>query len=174
MNPKDNLVLTGFMGTGKTTVGRLVAEKLDMEFVDTDAAIESQNGPIKAIFEDQGEAAFREIEKVVATELGNRSGLVIATGGKMLLDAANVDSLGRTGMIFCLTATSDEIVARVTDEFGHTDRPLLATSEPRKRVAELLAERAAGYSQFRQIATSRRTAVEVAEEIAGVWADQGT
>ena len=86
MSPDHNLILTGFMGTGKTTVGRLVARKLGREFVDTDLVIEERHGPIQEIFDRQGESAFRDIERTLAVELGQRKRLVIATGGRMLLD----------------------------------------------------------------------------------------
>ncbi len=92
MRSEQNLVLTGFMGTGKTTVGRMLAEKLGMEFVDTDELIESRHGPIPRIFADRGESEFRAIEQEVARELGERSGLVIATGGRMVLDDDNFGS----------------------------------------------------------------------------------
>jgi shikimate kinase len=92
----DNLILTGFMGTGKTTVGRLVAQKLGREFIDTDIVIEERHGPIDAIFNSQGESAFRDIERALAHELGQRTGLVIATGGRMLIDPENVKALRRS------------------------------------------------------------------------------
>ena len=76
-----NLVLTGFMGTGKTTVGRILADRLGYGFVDTDEVIESRAGPIPEIFDRDGEEAFREMERSVARELSGRTGLVIATGG---------------------------------------------------------------------------------------------
>src|SRR3970040_282740 len=102
MHPEHNLVLTGFMGTGKTTVGHALAVKLGMEFVDTDELIEARHGPIARIFAEQGEAEFRAIERTVARELGQRTGLVIATGGRMILDPENFQSLSKNGRIFCL------------------------------------------------------------------------
>ena len=91
MRPDDNLVLTGFMATGKTTVGRSLAERLGLEFVDTDLLIESMHGPISQIFEQKGEEWFRSIERGVAAELGTKTGLVIATGGRLLLDPENLE-----------------------------------------------------------------------------------
>ena len=119
MSPDNNLILTGFMGTGKTTVGRLVAEKLGREFVDTDLVIEERHGPIQEIFDRQGESAFRDIERALAGELGQRNGLVIATGGRLLLDPENFRLLSENGRIFCLVATPEEIYQRVT---GDTSR----------------------------------------------------
>ncbi len=82
-----NVVLTGFMATGKTTVGRLLAERLGYEFVDTDQLIEQRHGPIPAIFRESGEGEFRRLERSVADELAARRQLVISTGGRLLLDA---------------------------------------------------------------------------------------
>ena len=123
---EPNIVLTGFMGTGKTTAGRLLAERLGMEFVDTDELLEERHGPIAEIFETRGEAAFRELEHALAEELSDRRGVVISTGGRMMLDADNVTALSRTGRVFCLVATPDEIFDRVSSDADRTARPLLA------------------------------------------------
>ena len=108
--PNHNIVLTGFMGTGKTTIGRLLADRVGYEFVDTDAIIESRHGPIADIFATQGEERFRSIERALAAELAERTRLVISTGGGTLLDDPSADALGRTGTVFCLVATPDEIL----------------------------------------------------------------
>jgi shikimate kinase len=153
---RKNVVLTGFMGTGKTTVGKLLAEKLGYTFVDTDGLIENRTGQrVHEIFRDRGQAAFREMETAVARELAQREGIVIATGGRMMLDSANVAVLSRHGSVFCLVATPEEILARVTPEAEQ--RPLLAVENPTQRILELMQEREAGYSRFQQIVTSDRT-----------------
>src|SRR5262245_20360797 len=108
-----NIVLTGFMGTGKTTVGRLLAARLGYEFVDTDQVIFERDGEIADIFRTRGENAFREIERELARELASRERLVISTGGRMMLDPDNATAFGRNGMIFCLVATPDEIFERI-------------------------------------------------------------
>src|SRR5512143_2336464 len=98
---RTNIVLTGFMGTGKTTVGRLLAAQLGYEFVDTDVLIEARLGrPISQVFAELGEAAFRQMEADLAQELANREGLVISTGGRLMLDPANVAALSRQGRVF--------------------------------------------------------------------------
>ena len=90
----DNIILTGFMGTGKSSVGRLLAKHLGYEFVDTDEWIAARCGKaIHDIFRDQGEAAFREMEAALARELGGLKKKVIATGGRLMLDAANAAAL---------------------------------------------------------------------------------
>jgi shikimate kinase len=160
---RRNVVLTGFMGTGKTTVGRLLAARLGYEFVDTDAEIEQRHGPIPVIFAEHGEPTFRTIERRVAAEFGDRDGLVISTGGRMLLDPANEQVLSAHGDVFCLTASIDEIWRRVGRTA--TDRPLLAGADPRQRIVELLAERQARYARFPQVATDGRPPVEIVDEI---------
>ena len=162
---RANLILTGFMGTGKTTVGRLVAERLGFAFVDTDAIIEERHGPIASIFAERGEAAFREIERGLAQELAARSGLVISTGGRFMLDEANAEVLGGTGTVCCLVAEPEEIHRRVSADRSPTERPLLTGPDPRARIVELLAERAPLYARFPQVATDGRTPSEIADEV---------
>ncbi len=169
MTSHRNLVLTGFMGTGKTTVGRDLAERLGMEFVDTDMEIEARHGSIAHIFEHEGEDAFRGFERQIATELSERTGLVIATGGRLLLDPGNLRALSQHGRIFCLVATPDEILERVTKDTVRTDRPLLASPDTRTRIVELLAERASDYARFPQITTTSVTPTAAADEIADLW-----
>lgn len=160
---RKNIILTGFMGTGKTTVGKLLAEQLQYDFVDTDALIESQAGrSIPEIFAGLGEAAFRRMEGDVALELAEREGLVIATGGRLMLDPDNVVALGRNGRIFCLVATPEEILTRVKNDGL---RPLLAGSNPAVRIAALLQEREEKYRRFPQVITSGKTPQQVADTL---------
>jgi shikimate kinase len=163
-----NIVLTGFMGTGKTTVGRLLAEQLGFEFVDTDLLIEQRHGAIADIFQTRGEEAFRQIERDLAAELAQREGLVISTGGRLMLDPRNVASLTRNGRVFCLVATPDEIYDRVTNDESARERPLLVVPDPRKRIVELLAERAAAYRRFVQVSTDGLDPDVIAADLARV------
>ncbi len=163
---ETNLILTGFMGTGKTTVGRLLADRLDLEFVDTDAVIEDRHGPIPEIFAEEGEAGFRAIERRVAAELADRTGLVVATGGRMMLDHDNQASLGATGPVLCLVADATEILRRVEADPSPIGRPLLAGDDPPARIHQLLAERAPLYAAFEQVQTAGRSPEEVADELA--------
>ncbi len=174
MRPEHNLVLTGFMATGKTTVGYELAQKLDMEFVDTDELIESRHGPISRIFAERGEAAFRAIEREVARELGRRTGLVIATGGRMILDPDNFLALSRNGRIFCLVATPDEIHNRVINDESRKDRPLLQVDDPRQRIVELLTERHVDYGRFPQFVTDHAGPDAIADEVAFMWESHST
>src|SRR5687768_15218793 len=138
---EKNIVITGFMGTGKTTIGRLLAEKLQRPFVDMDSEIERHFGkPIPQIFAEDGEPAFRILEAQLCAHLSQEKGLVLSTGGGALVNSANRQLLCETGTIICLTAGVDTILDRVE---SNTDRPLLAgTREERaQRIRQLLHER---------------------------------
>ena len=100
----SNVVLTGFMGTGKSTIGRALARELGYEFIDTDAMIVDRYGTIAQIFEQGGEDAFRQHERNTAVELAGRSGCVISTGGRFMLDDHNAAALVPTSDVFALLA----------------------------------------------------------------------
>jgi 3-dehydroquinate synthetase/adenylate kinase len=174
MHPEHNLVLTGFMGTGKTTVGCQLAHKLEMEFVDTDELIESRYGPITRIFAERGEGEFRAIEKEVARELGAKTGLVIATGGRMILDPENFKALSKNGRIFCLVATPEEIHHRVINDETRRDRPLLQVEDPQQRIIELMSERQDDYGRFPQLITDHAGPSVIADELAQLWSSHST
>lgn len=160
----EKIVLTGFMGTGKSTVGRLLAQRLGFDFTDTDAWIEAQHGrSIADIFCQDGEAAFRQMERAAARHFAGAQKMVIATGGRLMLDEENAALLGENGRVFCLTAPPEEILARLA---GDERRPLLAAPDPAARVRELLRRRAEGYGRFAQVDTRGQTPQQVAEEIA--------
>ncbi len=164
MTIAESIVLTGFMGTGKSTIGRLLADRLQLEWVDTDALIESRHGLIPEIFAANGEEAFRDMERAIAVELADRTGLVISTGGRLMLDPHNAELLGRRSRVFCLIAGADEVLRRVSSQDG-PPRPLLGEGRPLERIAALLDERQAGYAQFEQVRTDGRTQAEVADDI---------
>ena len=162
---ESNIVLTGFMGTGKTTVGRLLAERLGLLFVDTDELIEERHGPIPDIFRIRGEATFRAFEREVVLELAGLRGLVISTGGRLMLDAENASTLGQSGLVFCLVAKPDTILRRVGSGASTSQRPLLAGDDPLERIVTLLEDRKAGYGQFLQVETEWRSPAEVVDEL---------
>lgn len=164
--PPPNIVLTGFMGTGKSTVGRRLATRLGWRFVDTDEVIEQRHGSIPAIFAERGEARFREIERAIAAEVAEGCGQVVATGGRLLLDPENERVLGATGSIVCLTASVEALVARLAHDAG--ERPLLQGHVPEERIRALLAERAGGYGRFPQVPTDGLTPDEVADAVLAV------
>src|SRR3990172_13053163 len=124
MMARKNLVLTGFMGTGKSAVGRRVARRLRMRFVDMDEVLEERAGmSISRSFAERGEDAFREMESALAAELGAREGVVIATGGGAMLREQNRTTLGRNGIIVCLGCDAETVLRRLG---RNDDRPLLA------------------------------------------------
>ncbi|MBK5268268.1 MAG: shikimate kinase [Acidimicrobiia bacterium] len=165
MDDERNIVLTGFMGTGKSTVGRLLAKLLDREWLDTDRMIESEHGPIPEIFAKQGEPYFRSLERQVARELAERTNLVISTGGGMVLDREVLEILDPVCRIFSLVAAPENILSRIGRHVA-SQRPLLAGDDTMSRIAELLAERSVGYASFEMIVTDGKTAFEVATDIA--------
>ncbi len=160
-----NIVLTGFMGTGKTTVGRLLAERLGRPFVDMDAEIERRTGrSIPEIFAQEGEAAFRQQEAALAAELGQQSGLVIATGGGTLLAAQNRRALGANGIIVELYASPDALVERLRAETAQ--RPMLAGSDPVKRLHDLYERRRATYDVLpHRVDTTHRAPNQVVDAL---------
>jgi shikimate kinase len=137
---RPNLVLIGFMGTGKTTIGKICARELGYAFRDSDAEIVRRAGkPIPEIFAQEGEAAFRQYEREAIADLASQEGLVIATGGGAVLDPANADTLRACGTVVLLTAAPFVLLRRVGDA---RTRPLLASSaNPRERIMGLLRER---------------------------------
>jgi shikimate kinase len=168
---KVNLVLVGFSGTGKSTVGVLVAERTGMTFVDVDAEIERRAGcTVTELFATRGEAYFRDVESALVREVAPGARQVIATGGGALLRAENRTALEARGLLVCLRATPAEIARRLA---GDGSRPLLAEDEREARVQALLDARAAVYRSVRlHVDTDGRTAAEVADEVVTLWQTQ--
>jgi shikimate kinase len=165
---RKNIILTGFMGTGKTAVGKRLAQLLDYEFVDTDRLIEERDGrSIPQIFAQSGEAAFRALEREVACELAVGRTAVISTGGGMMMDNDNAAVFLESGLVFCLTAEVDTILKRLS-LVGAGKRPLLAGPDPRGRIETLLAERKAKYGRFRQVTTDSKSIDGVALDLLGM------
>ena len=153
------------MGTGKTTVGKLLAKKLEREFIDTDQLIEKRQGmTIPEIFTKLGEPAFRKMEADIAKELGDREGLVISTGGRLMLDPANVAALSDKGRVFCLVATPQEILSRLESDKDNR-RPLLDVPNPSEQIVELLQKRKKGYQRFLKLTTDDKQPIDVTENL---------
>jgi len=159
-----NIVLTGFMGTGKTTVGRRVAEDLHVPFLDVDSAIEKEFGrSIRTIFETDGEAHFRQLESKTIKQLAAHDNVVIATGGGALLYTENRSVLKKNGYLVCLTARVGTLLERLKDDLS---RPLLTGDDPASRMEQLLVERKGIYAVCDlQVHTDDRTIAEVANII---------
>lgn len=159
-----NVVLTGFMGTGKTTVGKELSGRLGYGFLDTDARVELESGrTISAIFAESGETVFREMEARVIQTAAALDRHVIATGGGAVLRVENMAALERNGVVVCLSATPEAIRRRL--QF-HSDRPLLREPSPEDTIRRLLGERATAYARCQlALDTSSRTITEVVDEI---------
>lgn len=159
-----NLALVGFMGTGKSTVGQQVAALLQFQFLDTDALIEEQAGKsIPAIFAENGEPTFRQLERDIVTQLESKTKLVIATGGGLACNPANLDSLKKHALVICLWASPETIWRRVRNQ---THRPLLHDPDPQGKINRLLAEREPHYRNADVLLnTEFRSAREVANLI---------
>ncbi len=161
------------MGTGKSSVGRRLATITGRDFVDTDAEIIATHGAIANIFDRDGEDHFRELERGVISTLAPRRNLVIATGGGTLLDADNVLAL-MGNEIFTLTADSDEIVRRITQD-GLEIRPLLADAEdPVAVVDALLSDRSEAYGRFTTVDTTGKSIDEVIDALRDAGATVGS
>lgn len=147
--PGRNIVLIGMMGSGKTAVGRHLAKRLDLAFVDTDDVF-TQDMPITEIFEREGEAGLRQRERAAITEISQRLDSVIATGGGAVLDPDNVRALQASGDVVYLEGSVATLAARIGDP---SSRPLLA-GQPADRLASILAERRALYEDAAQYVVS--------------------
>jgi shikimate kinase len=159
-----NLALIGFMGTGKSCVGRMAAEVMHFTFLDTDHVIEARAGKrIADIFASEGEPAFRQWERRVVEELTRRQRTVIATGGGLPADEANLASLKTHALVVCLWASPEAIWERVR---GHEHRPLLNEADPLAKIRELLAARERFYRQADVLVnTEMRSVREVAQHV---------
>jgi len=165
MTPAVSVLLIGPMGAGKSAVGRRLAQLLKRDFYDTDDEIERRTGvDIPFIFEKEGEAGFRRRERQVVAELSALSGIVLATGGGVVLDEANRRDLTVSGTVVYLHASVDQQLRRTRRGRG---RPLLETDDPRRRLEDLMTVREPLYRAMADyvIDTNGRKVMAVAEEI---------
>lgn len=159
-----NIILTGFMGTGKTAVGRELSRLLNMKLIDIDTEIEkSENMTISEIFRRFGEAMFREIETEMVKKVSQNTNAVISTGGGVVLRKENLDIFRKNGIIVCLTATPETILERTKTS---NERPLLQIEDPIRRIRELLNFRKPYYDKADiMIDTEGKNPLQIAEEI---------
>ena len=161
-----NVILIGFMGSGKTTVGKRLADRLGLEYLDTDERIEEQEQmAIRRIFEERGEESFRQAEMRLLTGLlKEETKRVIATGGGMPLRPENAEALKRLGMVVYLRTGGDTVYDRLKDA---TDRPLLLGGDPKGTIETLLERREPLYRACAQITvdTDGRSPDQVTEEL---------
>ncbi len=144
-----NIILCGFMGCGKSTIGRRLSKKTGAEFVDMDKYIEEKAGlTVAEIFEQFGEEGFRKMEREACRELAEKSGLIIAAGGGTLTFRENVDVLGSTGRIVFINVSYEQLCERLKRD---TRRPLLQVENRNERIRELLTERLPMYNRAASI-----------------------
>ncbi len=163
-----NIALLGFMGTGKSTVASLLARRLGRRVVEMDAVIEQRAGkPISAIFAEDGEPHFRQLERALVRELAAQRGLVISCGGGVVLNPDNVRDLGATGLVVCLTASPQVVLQRVA---AASHRPLLEGGDKAQKILDLLASRRALYAAVPHgIDTSARTPEEITDLVLALF-----
>jgi shikimate kinase len=163
---KDNVILTGFMGTGKTSLGKLLATRLGRPFIDIDKKIEDENHmSIPKIFEQYGEEHFRELEKAAVKELSTRRGLVIATGGGTIKDEENLNLLKSSGVMICFTTEPEEIFNRTA---RRGERPVLdgGGNERLETIKKLLTERKKFYDRADyQVDTTNWSPIQIIDDI---------
>lgn len=159
-----NIYLVGFMGTGKTLVGKELAKKKKLHFLDLDDLIElKEKRSIADIFSYKGEPYFRRLETEVLKEVACEKGFVVATGGGIVINSENIKVMKESGAVICLTAKPQVILKRTS---GYAHRPLLNVKDPKKQVEHLLKLRAPYYAQAdKAIDTSRLSVKEVVAKI---------
>ncbi len=149
LNSTHNIFLVGLMGSGKTTIGRALAKRLNKRFVDADHEIEARTGAsIPLIFEIEGEASFRQREADVIRDLTALEGIVLATGGGAVLNEGSRQFLRERGIVVYLRASVGSILQRTSHD---RNRPLLQTADPKARIEELSRQRAPLYEAVAHI-----------------------
>ncbi len=165
MLKNNNLFLVGPMGAGKTTIGRFLANSLDLEFVDLDTEIEDRCGAdIPWIFDVEGEVGFRKRESRMLDEVTSRRGILLATGGGAVLAEINRKALKQRGYVVYLSASVGQLLERTAHD---RNRPLLQVDNPREVIEKLVLERDPLYQEVADlvIVTERRKPQVVAEDI---------
>jgi shikimate kinase len=166
-----NIILTGFMGTGKSAVGKKLAVRLGRKFIDTDALIAQEAGmPIARLFSEKGEPYFRELEQEVIARVCLEDEAIIATGGGAIVKEVNAQRLKASGIVICLTAAPEVILARVQED---TTRPLLLADDPLPKIHALLAARAEAYARAHAMIDTSRLNVDQVVEAVQVVVEKG-
>jgi len=165
-----NIVLIGLMGSGKTTVGKIIAENLSRKFIDTDdLIINTAEKSIKQIFSEDGEIVFREIETKIIEQVSKENNTVISTGGGAVLKEINIKNLQNNGILFYLYASPEQIFERIK---GDSQRPLLNTENPVETLRNIQIQREKYYNQANfKISTGNKTVNIIADEIIEIIKD---
>ena len=159
-----NIYLIGFMGAGKTSVGKILAERLQLEFCDLDGLIQADCGKtISSIFSEHGEAFFRELESKTLQSVSQNSGQIVATGGGIVLRQSNWKVMKEGGVTVYLKASPDVLWSRIKND---TSRPLLQVEKPSEKVRELLSFRMPLYEKADMIIeTENKSPQNIADDI---------
>lgn len=158
-----NIILTGMMGAGKTTVGKELATIMNCNFIDLDETIEKNYGKISDIFKQEGEEYFRQIETLELKKLNIQETFVLSTGGGIVLKDENIKILQTLGYVFYLEASTDTIYERIKNQ---KHRPLLNTPDPKRSIEEILSKRKKLYENSgEKITVNNKNVKEIAEEI---------
>jgi shikimate kinase len=167
----DNLILVGFSCSGKTTLGRNVARRLRLTFVDTDRYIEEMTGrTIPEIFREDGEAAFRTLESEAIAQIMQERNQVVSTGGGAFVDSGNRQRLRDGNLVIHLQVRPETVVDRLRNSRSGRPRPLLDSPDPLKRVVQLMADRKEAYSAAHvTIGVDDRTRYELVGELRRRW-----
>jgi shikimate kinase len=157
-----NIYLVGFMGSGKSTVGKILAEKLNMNFIDIDKLIEEKEGmKIKDIFGQRGESYFRELERKQMKAIVNQEGLVVSTGGGLGANLDNINLMKKNGDVIWLDVSLNTVLDRLKND---QDRPLL--KQPIEKIKQLFEERKNVYRLANiRINADKKTPSQIVEEI---------
>ncbi|SFP90836.1 shikimate kinase [Caldicoprobacter faecalis] len=168
----NNIILIGFMGTGKTTVGKLLAQRIGYRFVDTDQVIEQEVGlSIPEIFLKYGEQHFRQLEKQAIRRILTRSGMVLATGGGAVMDPANFSFLKEKGCVIALDASENTLWERLK---AAKDRPMLFSDNPREKMKSLLEmRRPVYYKAHFVLPVDGKSPQEVVDDIIAIIKPEG-
>ncbi len=171
---RNNIILTGFSGTGKSHVGYIVSDILNWNFLDTDEVIETKASmTIASIFDKPGAPEFRSIEKSVISEIASVSEFVISTGGGAIIDEENFANMRENGFIVCLEAKAETINTRINQQLNDdkdSSRPLIANGDTNHHIEQLKSQRQYKYSMAEwTIHTDNLTPIEVAREVVRAW-----
>lgn len=169
-NMQPNLVLGGFMGTGKSTVGALIAQRLARGFYDTDTIVEREAGmSIREIFATAGEPAFRSLEREACKHAARQNSSVVSVGGGALLDPDSRSALEQSGIVVLLTCERDVLIERLRESAQRGERPLLG-EDFAARIGELLKTRAPVYASFSlQVDTTHLTPEEASNRVVDLY-----
>ena len=165
-----NLILVGFMGSGKTLTSNKLSETLKRRVVSTDALIEQEEGrPISDIFRDSGEEYFRKVEKRVVIKVSQQTGIIIDCGGGVVLDPDNMTNLKKSGLVIYLSATPECIYNNIK---MRKHRPLLDVQNPQEKIAELLKSRESYYQQADVTVDANRPIDQIAQDVLKVFQNE--